>query len=180
MSTVCVRPPIPNSYWVVPGRFAAGEYPGAKDMVDARAKLGTLLSAGITCFVDLTETGELLPYHDLLHEETGHLGLSVAHARHPIRDGKVPHSPTVMAGILDVIDAFMDEGKAVYVHCYGGIGRTGTVVGCWLVRHGQTGDAALDRIAQWWSGVEKVRLRPRSPETQEQCDYVRNWSEPGR
>lgn len=30
-------------------------------------------------------------------------------------------------------------GQTVYVHCYGGIGRTGTVVGCWLVRHGLSG-----------------------------------------
>ena len=30
--------PIPNSYWVREGRFAAGEYPGALDPRDAAAK----------------------------------------------------------------------------------------------------------------------------------------------
>ena len=48
-----------------------------------------------------------------------------------------------MASILDAIDAALDGGKTVYVHCWGGVGRTGTVVGCWLVRHGKTGDEAL-------------------------------------
>ena len=41
-----------------------------------------------------------------------------------------------MTRILDDVDAALADGGAVYVHCWGGIGRTGTVVGCWLVRHG--------------------------------------------
>ena len=47
--------PIPNSYWVLPGRFAAGEYPGARYRDAAAAKLQSLLRAGIDHFVDLTE-----------------------------------------------------------------------------------------------------------------------------
>ena len=50
--------PLPNSHWVVPGRFAAGEYPGAKDPDETAAKLRALLSAGIDHFIDLTEPGE--------------------------------------------------------------------------------------------------------------------------
>ncbi len=33
------------------------------------------------------------------------------------------------------------------MHCWGGVGRTGTVVGCWLVRHGLDDGDAIARIA---------------------------------
>ena len=61
------------------------------------------------------------------------------HERHSIVDMDVPRSQQQTAGILDAIDKALEDGKNVYVHCWGGIGRTGTVVGCWLVRHGMTG-----------------------------------------
>ena len=170
--------PIPNSYWVIPGRFAAGEYPGAKDPIEAARKLRTLLSAGIDHFIDLTEPGELAPYAEIAEKEARPLGLAVGYERHPIVDQCVPRSPEQMARILDAIDAAMRDGKTVYVHCWGGVGRTGTVVGCWLVRHGHTGDAALCQIAEWWQGVEKVYRQPISPETSEQHEYVRDWTEP--
>ena len=170
--------PTPNSYWVEPGRFAAGEYPGAKSPGEAAAKLRTLLSAGIDHFIDLTELHELDPYSRIADREASRLGMWVAHQRCPIPDVSVPSSRTEMAGILDAIDAALGEGKTVYVHCWGGIGRTGTVVGCWLVRHGVTGDEALAQVAEWWLGVEKAHRRPESPETPEQCAYVRDWAEP--
>ena len=172
------NPPLPNSYWVVRGRFAAGEYPGDRNPGDAASKLKTLLGAGIDHFIDLTEPGELVPYAEIAKEEARRLGPTVGYERHPIVDVSVPSCPQQMAGILDAIDAAMGDGKNVYVHCWGGVGRTGTVVGCWLVRHGRTGDAALGQIAEWWRGVEKAYRIPISPETGEQRKYVRDWTEP--
>ena len=169
---------LPNAYWVVPGRFAAGEYPGAKNREDAADKLRALLRAGVDHFVDLTEPHELVPYSEIAEEEATRLGRSVRHERRSIPDVSVPSSPSTMVGTLDTIDAALDEGKTVYVHCWGGVGRTGTVVGCWLVRHGMTGDEALAQVAEWWLGVEKAHRRPESPETPEQCAYVRDWAEP--
>ena len=169
--------PLPNSYWVIPGRFAAGEYPGAVDSERAAARLNTLLSAGIAHFIDLTEPGELEPYVEIAEEEARNLGLTVAHERHPIVDGSVPRSREQMARVLDAIDAALSDRKTIYIHCWGGVGRTGTVVGCWLVRRGRTGDAALSQLAEWWQEVEKVYRQPNSPETFEQETYVRNWTE---
>ena len=170
--------PLSNSYWVIGGSFAAGEYPGAKDPIESASKLRTLLSAGINHFIDLTEPGVLVPYAEIVKEEARRLGLTARYERHPIIDLSVPSCPQQMAMILDAIDATMRDGKTVYVHCWGGVGRTGTVVGCWLVRHGRTGDAALCQIAEWWQGVEKVYRQPISPETSEQQEYVRDWAEP--
>lgn len=167
-----------NTYWVVPGRFAAGEYPGALNRKEAAYKLRSLLEAGISRFIDLTEPYEgLEPYSEIAAEEASRLGTSVGHSRHSIVDLEVPHSPQDMVAILDAIDAALSEGETVYAHCWGGVGRTGTVVGCWLVRHGRTGDEALAQIAEWWKGMEKRYRTPRSPEMPRQREYVRNWRE---
>ena len=170
--------PVPNSYWVIPGRLAAGEYPGAIDPRDAAGKLKTLLSAGIDYFIDLTKGGELVPYAELAEEVSRTLDLHVGWKRYPIPDRSVPRSPTYMAEILDAIDSTLGDDKTIYVHCWGGVGRTGTVVGCWLVRHGRTGEEALGQIAEWWQGMEKAYRSPISPETREQRQYVRQWVEP--
>ena len=171
--------PIPNSYWLVPGRFAAGEYPGEKDPAQVAVKLRTLLDAGIDHFIDLTEERDgLEPYAAIAHAEALAAGLSIAHERHPIADLGVPRSAGEMTAILDAIDEALEDGRTVYLHCWGGVGRTGTVVGCWLVRHGRTGDEALAQLAEWWRGVAKVHRKPESPETREQFRYVREWTEP--
>lgn len=158
---------------------SAGEYPGAWNRHEAAGKLRALLREGIDHFIDLTEAGEgLEPYAGIAVQEAGRLGVEVAHERHPIVDLSVPTSRQEMADILDAIDAALDDGKNLYLHCWGGVGRTGTVVGCWLARRGRTGQGALAQVAEWWRGVRKVYRRPRSPETNEQCEYVLNWVEP--
>ena len=171
--------PLANTYWVEPGRFAAGEYPGARRRREAAARLRTLLRAGLDCFIDLTQRDEgLAPYAEIAALEASRLGTEFVHERHAIVDMSVPRSQQQTAGILDAIDKALDDGKNVYVHCWGGIGRTGTVVGCWLVRHGMTGDEALAQIAERWQGMDKRYRHPRSPQTPQQRSYVRNWTEP--
>ncbi len=49
---------------------------------------------------------------------------------------------------LDAIDEEIARGGVVFVHCWAGCGRTGVVVGCWLVRHGSDPHDALARIAK--------------------------------
>ena len=168
------KSPIPDSYWVQPGRLLAGEYPGALQDERARQKLRQLLEAGVSFFLDLTEEGEygLKPYAPFLHEEAAALGCSTEHRRRPIRDMETP-TQEEMAGILDTIDAALDAGHTVYVHCYGGIGRTGTVIGCYLVRHGMSGEEALEEIAGLRQGTPDGWKR--SPETEPQRQMVQNW-----
>ena len=169
---------LPNSFQVTRPRFAAGEYPGAKGPIEAARKLRTLLSAGIDHFIDPTEPGELIPYAEIAEKGARCLGPAVGYERCPIVHQCVPSGPEQMAGILDAIDTAMRDGKTVYLHCWGGVGRTGNVVGCSLVRHGHTRDAAHRQIAEWWQGVEKVYRQPISPETSEQHEHVRNWTVP--
>jgi protein-tyrosine phosphatase len=165
--------PIPNSYWVVPGRLLAGEYPAAREENRARRKLAAFRHAGIRCFVDLTEEGEYgLPPYAAIAAEGG-----AEHRRFPIPDLGVP-TPSGMRSILDHIDTALERGKNVYVHCFGGIGRTGTVVGCYLVRHGTEPDEALASIARWREGTPDGRRH--SPETAEQQNVVLGWDEPAQ
>jgi protein-tyrosine phosphatase len=166
--------PIPDSYWVRPGQLLAGEYPRNLDDRASRPKLRRLLEAGVTFFLDLTEAGEysLKPYVQLLREEAKTLGRSVKHQRMPIRDMDTP-TPAHMTHILDTIDAALTAGQTVYVHCYGGIGRTGTVVGCYLARHGMSGEEALAEIARLRQGTPDEWVT--SPETEVQRQMVRGW-----
>lgn len=161
--------PLGDSYWVVPGRLLAGEYPGARDDAQARRQVRRLRWSGVTDFFDLTEAGEygLRPYAPLL-DGAAH------HTRFSIPDRDVPSEET-MREILDAIDAALAEGRTVYLHCFGGIGRTGTVVGCWLVRHGATGGEALRQIAAWREGTTDSWWP--SPETDEQRSFVLSWPE---
>jgi protein-tyrosine phosphatase len=76
-----------------------------------------------------------------------------------------------MARILNQIELCIKYGKPAYVHCLGGIGRTGTVVGCYLVRHGLAdGKNVLEIMRDLRKDYEDAdRL---SPETREQREMV--------
>ena len=141
-------PPLRGTAWVETGRLLAGGYPETEDAERIAA------DAGVTLFVDLTEEGELEPY------------VAERQARFGVRDFSVA-SPEVITAVLDAIDAELDRGGAVYVHCWGGCGRTGTLVSCWLARHGVAPEVALARYAA-------VAGRP-CPETEEQRAAVLAW-----
>jgi protein-tyrosine phosphatase len=130
------------------------------------------LAAGVTFFVDLTEERELKPYAEIAREEAEKVGMSTVHRRFPIRDAWVP-TCECMRDILDAMTAAMDEGHVVYIHCYGGIGRTGTVAGCWLVEQGLTAGEALERIRHLRKGTTDGGIR--SPENDTQKRFIEDW-----
>ena len=166
---------IPKSYWVQAGRFRAGEYPGSIDEDEAKLKLGWLMDDGINFFVDLTQPGEygLKPYAVFLTEEGRYHRSESIHCQMPVEDFSVPGQDR-MIEILDTIDKTLEEGRNIYLHCLGGKGRTGTVVGCYLVRHGMTGEEALERIQKLRGDIPGVGGR--SPETDEQRRMVLEWT----
>ncbi len=167
-----IQTPFPDSYWVIPGRLLAGEYPGTSEEHSARKKLVSLLHCGVNALLNLTEEGELVDYSIWLKEEAADFGLEVEYRRMPIRDFSTPSVVEMMA-ILNQIDEWLIRGKTVYVHCFGGVGRTGMVVGCYLVRKGMAAPQALLRIAELRHGIPDGWKR--SPETDEQIEFVMNW-----
>lgn len=172
--------PFERCYWVEPGQFLAGCYPGAKRSDEAGRKLNALLDAGVRTIISLMQENETDWQGDGFehYEETIMIlaedrGLDVECLRIPVRDVDVPSS-IVMASILDNIDQAIAQGKPVYVHCWGGKGRTGTVVGCWLARQGRaTGDEALALVSELRKN-DPTRFQP-SPETEKQRQMVRAW-----
>lgn len=157
--------PLAESYWVIPGRLLAGKYPGGKNLPDLERRLGPLLDAGFDGFLDLTEAGELPAYE-------GYLPSNVRHVRQPIKDHGVPRDAAHMADVLAALDALLQEGRRVYVHCRAGIGRTGTVVACHLIEQGLTPGAALSRLNELWQASDRSDTWPEVPETDEQRQFI--------
>jgi hypothetical protein len=168
--------PIPNSYWVRPGALLAGEYPGSREIQSSSDRLTKFIESGIDRFIDLTQEGEMPAYNNLLLELAAGNNIEMTYTRIPIIDFDIP-SLDQMTRILDEVDRAIGGGKKVYVHCWGGVGRTGTVMGCYLVRHGAQPQLALDQLAAWWQDVPKKIFHPRTPETEEQIRFVLNWKE---
>lgn len=170
--------PIPDSYWVSAG-LIAGEYPGARSAADALPRIRRMLAAGVETFVDLTEAGELQatgrvePYEQLVTDAALQLGRDVRYRRMAIRDVGVP-SVDALVEILDLLDSEIAAGRTVYVHCYGGVGRTAVVVGARLVRGGLQGDDALEELQRLRAATPKADRR--SPETEQQRELVRQWN----
>jgi hypothetical protein len=165
--------PWPNTYWVPGGRLLAGEYPGAFDAEIAARHIDGLLDVGIRAIIDLTREGELPPYDGILHRLSSARLARVRYERLAIRDASIPDRQ-LMNSILDTIDAEHARDHRVYVHCWGGIGRTGTVIACHLVRKGATGIDALAQLTEYFSAMEKSS-RCSSPETHEQKQFVIDW-----
>jgi predicted protein tyrosine phosphatase len=167
--------PIPESYWVEPGHLLAGEYPAQFNNELTRQRIDALIQAGFNTFIDLTKPNETIAYIRTLMDEAKLYDVEVKHQRFAIGDYGLP-TPEHMTIILNTIDAELQAGRKIYLHCWGGIGRTGTTVGCYLVRRGKTGDEALQQLAKWWQTVPKSQIHLRSPETREQAEFIRNWA----
>ncbi|MGI9264539.1 MAG: protein-tyrosine phosphatase family protein [Gammaproteobacteria bacterium] len=172
-----MRRPHDNTYWVEPGRLLAGEYPGAWNDQDTNTRLQGYLDCGVRDFLDLTFPDELRPYDHLLARLSEDMDVSTRYRRIPVRDMDVPHQLSTMKHILDHVDQAMKRGAIIYIHCWGGIGRTGTTVGCYLVRHGISGVDALHHLASLWPAMAKSDRYPTTPQTHEQMAYIRNWRE---
>ena len=175
-----VAVPHDRCYWVSPGYLLAGCAPGARNPAVAQQKLSSILSAGVRVFVNLQEPDErdwnghrFSPYEPVVDQLAEQVGCTVTCVRFPIPDGGVTSVQT-MVHILDLIDRATEAYQPVYVHCWGGRGRTGTVVGCYLARHGLAhGDEAL-KLVQKLRQHDSKAAHP-SPENDAQRHMVRQW-----
>ena len=161
-------PPLPNTYWVLPGQVLAGGHPSADTIEETRARLAILLAAGIDCFVDLTMPNEIKSYE--LELPPG-----VHYLRESIKDHGVPQARAQMLRIVDFLDHAIKSGRRPYVHCRAGIGRTGTVVGCFLAERGLSADEAMQELNRLWQTCARSMIWAFVPETDAQVDYIRHW-----
>ena len=89
----------------------------------------------------------------------------------PLPDARAPAGPA-LEKVLEMIDVGLREQTPTYLHCWGGHGRTGTVIACHLILKGHTAQQAIDAL---------LRLRADLPKNQypfegDQERFVRSWA----
>ena len=178
--TKILKVPFNRSYWVVPGKLLAGGYPGSEDPIEEERNLKGLIQAGIRHVISLLEPQEYSrsddpfpPYVDQMESIAKKLKISVTFDQISIKDFSAP-TERKMVRILNQIDMCIKYDKPVYVHCWGGKGRTGTVVGCYLARHEfAAGNDVIEMIKELRKNTRG--FSDPSPETKKQIKMVINW-----
>ncbi len=160
------KKPTFNSYAVEEWLYA-GEYPGDRIEYKAKLRLRQFKRFGITHFIDLTEEGELQPYESLIR------GM-MRYRRFSIVDQSIPQSIDVVRELIKSIMQIHQGSSSnkVYIHCWGGVGRTGTIVGCLLASmHGTDYEMTIRELKRLWSDCPKSATRV-SPENFDQCNFI--------
>lgn len=175
--------PIKNSFIVDRDlRLFAGEYPGAKNPEECKLKVCNITWHGFNHFYDLTEEGELTPYNCYLQPQQNH-------RRFPIADCSIPADTASVRRLIEEIlyfaqheDSYYGKEGKTYIHCWGGVGRTGTIVACiyaYLLKDKgldaeEIYSLALQRLYDSFQRCPKSKYRP-IPDTQEQKMFIKQF-----
>ncbi len=124
---------LPHFEWLVTNRIAALSYPESQDAF-------TLLwQIGIKALLNLAEAS--LPPNKA--------GIVVIHI--PIKDFTAPTLNQVVQALI-VIKNCLNRSMPIGVHCVAGLGRTGTILACYLVDQGESANKAIEAIRSWRFG----------------------------
>ena len=172
--------PYERSYWIIPGKFLAGNIPVELDTVNTYNRIENLLDVGIRCFISLIQNNELtsygipiINYNNTLQNISAKKKIQTSLHEFPIVDMGVP-SVKEMEHILYLIDDCINNDKPVYVHCWGGIGRTGTVVGCYLISKGMANKKNVLEMLKYLRRTEPYNDYI-APQSEQQINMVLEW-----
>jgi len=155
---------IPLNLYVVlkePAPLAGMSYPGIRTPWE---KIGNAGFSGIVCLCDSEVSYDPYPLKVLFSAELEDLHY-----------GNAPEDPGTQEWLVrkatNVIRGEMDSGKGIVVHCMGGIGRTGTVIGCVLRDLGFPAKEVINYLDK----TNKLRGFRGWPETEWQAEMVRKY-----
>lgn len=146
-------------HWLLPQKLAGTPWPGV--VHDVRYDLDVLRTVGITCLISLTES----PFDPVLAAEFGLRCIAS-----PMPDMHPPSFDQAV-DLCRAIDHALSAGDVVAVHCYAGLGRTGTVLvayALWCGRGQQTGAQAL---------AAARRIHPGWVQSQVQMDFLNHFAQ---
>jgi hypothetical protein len=174
-----VAKPFPQSFWVYESLLCAGCYPGDQDPVTRDAKLRGLLDCGIRRVLSLMEPIErgsggrpFEPYVPRLQKLADEYKVVVECLNLPMPDASAP-PPAALEKVLEMIELGLREQTPTYLHCWGGHGRTGTVVACHLMRKGHTAQQAIDALLSLRAGLPKNH----HPFEGNQEQFIHSWTD---
>ncbi len=171
--------PFEGTYWLKPGRLLAGECPSGSSAQLTMARLTAMLDCGIRTFINLRDDIEfqnnpMSNYEEILGKTANEKSVEINYFHFAIPDMNIP-SKESMINILDTIDEMITKAGPVYFHCWAGLGRTGTVAGCWLARHNRKqGREILAKLDQIRSNQNHKTFYD-SPQSKEQQEMVISW-----
>ena len=122
-----------NFSWVIPGKLAGCRAPWRE------LEVQFLKEQGVQVLVRLQELDRLRVSSDDM------VSLGVEDLAYPVPDGGAP-SPGEAAFLVEFIHNSISKGKRVAVACGGGIGRTGTLLACYLVFQGMHAQQAMSAV----------------------------------
>eukprot|EP00055_Hartaetosiga_balthica_P001642 m.138542 g.138542 ORF g.138542 m.138542 type:complete len:406 (+) comp15219_c0_seq1:142-1359(+) len=142
-----------SAHWVVPGRIMCGSSPGKWDRRGNELRK-LIVGYGVDVMVCLQESyseyGGLV-YPTLVQKniqptlEKGH----VVHFMHcPIPDFGCLEIAPLVAFVDKLVELVAERGRVIYIHCYGGHGRTGTIVSMLISAIGQKTHRAAMKTLQ--------------------------------
>jgi protein-tyrosine phosphatase len=161
------RQPPMNAYWIKKDGPRLGIIPRPRGLDWLADDISAMRRAGVDVVVSAltpAETGEW----GLIDESQCCQDNGLKFLSFPIEDRSVPASVSEFEGLLDSIIEYLREGKAVVVHCWGGVGRSSLITACVLIRNGLSVDDAFRVIGE---------ARGREvPDTAEQRQWVERYS----
>jgi protein-tyrosine phosphatase len=116
-----------------PGRIALSARPRCGDWL--ADEVADWKRAGIGSVLSLLEPHEEKDL-DLREEAAEVQGHGLEYSSFPIPDRHIPASETKMAQALERLERSLSGGKNVLIHCRQGVGRSGLVAACLLVKRG--------------------------------------------
>jgi protein-tyrosine phosphatase len=155
-------------YWLDeswPGKLALSARPRGGDWL--QDEIADWKRSGIDVVLSLLEKTEEKEM-DLEKEAEAARAQGLEFSPLPIPDRQAPKSEAQLTTSLDQIAKALKNGKNVLVHCRQGVGRTGLVATCLLIRKGMSPGAALEKVTAA-RGVEV-------PETKEQRDWIDHYA----